>query len=139
MDALIKMARAMLRKAEVTSEIDKATDSTATGSLTALTAAQITAGAAQLGAQLGLDKVDLTVVVLLEGGTVPASGPELVLALVDSPHCAQPHAVHEPGVPLAELHLKHKLFNVQLITQFRSSNSYWIDQIAVGCFPWDEK
>ena len=67
------------------------------------------AGLAQLlAAQVGLDQVDLVVDALLHGGAVPPPLPELVLALVDGPHCPEPHGVHEAGVPLAELHLKIK-------------------------------
>lgn len=61
--------------------------------------------AGHLAAQLGLDEVDLAVVVLLEGGAVPPPRTELVLALVDGANRAQAHAVHEPRVPLAELNL----------------------------------
>ena len=61
-----------------------------------------------LGAELGLDEVDLLVVVLLQGGTVPAAGTELVLTLVDGMDRAQADTVHEPGVLLAELHLEKK-------------------------------
>ncbi len=61
-----------------------------------------------LGAELGLDEVDLLAVALLEGGAVPAAGPELVLTLVDGADGTQADAVHEAGVPLAELNLKPK-------------------------------
>ena len=41
-----------------------------------------------------------------EGGAVPSSELELVLALLDGVERAQPHAVHEHGVPLAEVYLE---------------------------------
>ena len=61
-----------------------------------------------LATEVSLDQVDLVVDALLHGGAVPPPLPELVLALVNGPHCAEPHGVHEAGVPLAELHLKIK-------------------------------
>ena len=70
--------------------------------------AQPAAVVRELGAQLGLEEVDLPVVAVLEGGAVPAPGPELVLALVDGVDGAQADAVHEPGILAAELHLRHK-------------------------------
>ena len=41
-----------------------------------------------------------------EGGAVPSSELELVLALLDGVERAKPHAVHEHGVPLAEVYLE---------------------------------
>ena len=40
-----------------------------------------------------------------EGGAVPSSELELVLALLDGVERAQSHAIHEHGVPLAEVYL----------------------------------
>ena len=71
--------------------------------------------AGHLAAQLGLDEVELAVVVLLEGGAVPPARPELVLALVDGAHRSQPHAVHEARVSLAELDLNRKKTDEKLI------------------------
>ena len=43
---------------------------------------------------------------LCEGGAVPSSELELVLALLDGVERAKPHAVHEHGVPLAKVYLE---------------------------------
>ena len=60
-------------------------------------------------------ELDLVVDVVLQRGAVPPPLPELVLALVDGPHRAQPHRVHEARVTLAKLDLeilyRHFLFS----------------------------
>ena len=43
---------------------------------------------------------------LCEGGAVPSPELELELALLDGAERAQPHAVHEHRVPLAEVDLE---------------------------------
>ena len=48
-----------------------------------------------------------------EGGAVPAAKLELELALLDGVERAQTHAVHEHGVPLAEVDLKEVSYRIR--------------------------
>ena len=71
-----------------------------------LKAGEVTAG--HLGPEVRLDQVKVRVDVVLEGGAVPPPLPELELAFVDCPHCAQADRVHKAGIPFAKFDLKQK-------------------------------